>query len=189
MPARPGCGQRRADSRPAQAHGLEMLGAGDMGDAPAAEASQVLDGEHRAALVIGHQAERVRIVGLGKHVDHRQAVARAARSAGACRPAARVTTRPSMRLPRSWSRCWRSRAGSSVALHMKTATPSSARRSSSASTIGSVKRPKLSLEMMPIGARARRGAGSGPARSADSRSPGRPAAPCRASPAAAGRRH
>ena len=55
-----------------------------------------------------------------------------------------------MRLPSSWSRCWRSRAGSSVALHMKTATPSSARRSSSASTIGMLKRPKLSVVMMPM---------------------------------------
>ena len=62
-----------------------------------------------------------------------------------------------MRLRRSWSRCWRSRAGSSVALHMKTAMPASARRSSSASTIGMVKRPKLSLEMMPmVRERARR---------------------------------
>ena len=33
---------------------------------------------------------------------------------------------------------------------MKTATPSSASRSSSASTIGMVKRPKLSVEMMPM---------------------------------------
>ena len=32
----------------------------------------MLDGEHGAALVVGQEAERVRIVGLGEDVDDRQ---------------------------------------------------------------------------------------------------------------------
>ena len=34
---------------------------------------QMLDGEHRAAEIVGQQAQRVRIVGLREHVEHRQA--------------------------------------------------------------------------------------------------------------------
>ena len=69
-----------------------------------------------------------------------------------------VATSPSMRLRSSLVEALAlPPAGSSVALHMKTAMPSSASRSSSASTIGMVKRPKLSFEMMPmVWERARR---------------------------------
>ena len=118
-----GGGERRALARPAQAHGLEVLRPGDVGDAPAAERGQMLDGEYRAALVVGQQAERAGIVGMGEDVDDRAVRGRAGRSAARVSARRAVTTRPSTRLPSSWSRCWRSRAGSSVALHMKTAMP------------------------------------------------------------------
>ena len=51
-----------------------MLGSGDMRDARAAAASEMLHRQGRAAFVVRQQAKRVGIVGLGEHVDHRQAV-------------------------------------------------------------------------------------------------------------------
>ena len=104
-----------------------MLGAGDVGDAPAAERRQVLRRERGAALVVGEQAEARR----GRRPGRRRRRPAGHRASGPIRLGRRsarraVTTRPSTRLPSSWSRCWRSRAGSSVALHMKTAMRSSA---------------------------------------------------------------
>ena len=57
-------GERGEIAVAAQLHRLEMFRAGDVRDAAAAEPRQVLDGQHRAALVVGQQAQRVRIVGL-----------------------------------------------------------------------------------------------------------------------------
>ena len=93
-----------------------------MGDAPAAERGKVLDRQLRAALIVRQQAKRVRVLDLREHIDDGQAAR--GRSIGARRSARRaVTTRPSTRLRSNWSMCRRSRKGSSVALHMKTAMP------------------------------------------------------------------
>ena len=70
----PGGGERRPPAGAAQAHRLEVLRPGDVGDAAAAEPGQVLDREHRPALVVRQQAERAGIVGVGEDVDHGQPV-------------------------------------------------------------------------------------------------------------------
>ena len=70
----PGGGQRRSPAGSAEADRLEVLRPGDVGDPPAAEPGQMLDREHRPALVVGQQAERAGIVGLGEDVDDRQSV-------------------------------------------------------------------------------------------------------------------
>ena len=62
-----------------------MLGAGDVGDAAAAEGGEVLDGELGAALVVGEEAEGVGVVGLGEDVDDGEAVGEAGRWGRACR--------------------------------------------------------------------------------------------------------
>ena len=92
-------------------HRLEMLRAGDMGDALAAKRRQMRHRQRRrrprrpgaATAPAGRRPGRT----------HRRPAGRAPADRSAARLSARraVTTRPSMRLPRSWSRCWRSRAG------------------------------------------------------------------------------
>ena len=72
-----GARERLAVAVAAEPHRLEPLGPGDMGDAPAAEPGEVLDGEHGAALVVGEEAEGVRVVGSA-----RRRRARAGRAAG-----------------------------------------------------------------------------------------------------------
>ena len=74
MRASPAVAERGDIAVPAQPHGFEMLGTGDMRDARAAEASEMLHRQGGAALVIGQKAKRVGIVGLAEDVDDRQAV-------------------------------------------------------------------------------------------------------------------
>ena len=62
-----------------------MLGAGDVGDAAAAEGGEVRDGELGAALVVGEEAEGVGVVGLGEDVDDGEAVGEGADRGRACR--------------------------------------------------------------------------------------------------------
>ena len=63
--------ERLAVSVAASPHRLEPLRPGDMRDAPAAELDEMLDRERRSALVVGHEAECARLVGLRIDVEHR----------------------------------------------------------------------------------------------------------------------
>src|SRR5581483_10043753 len=67
----PGPLKRPGVALPAEADGLEALGPGDMGDALAAEFDQMLDGKHRAALVVGHEAVFIGVVDQRIDVEHR----------------------------------------------------------------------------------------------------------------------
>ena len=86
---KPGGRERRKVAGPAQAHSLEMLGG------PVIWAMRLRPrlarcstASTRAALVVGKQRKRVRLVGLAEDVDHRQTRARRVLSADACRHAA-----------------------------------------------------------------------------------------------------
>ena len=105
--------------------------------------------ERRPALVVGQEADAPRDRRSARRRRSPGCAARAHAAAAAGRRAAPVTMMPSTRLPISDSTCWASRAGSSVALHMKTAIRWSERHSSSPSMIGMEKRPKLSVEISP----------------------------------------
>ena len=64
---------RRAIAAVAQADRLELLRAGDRGDAPASQSGKVPDRELRAALVVRQQAEGLGVLDAAEHVDDRQA--------------------------------------------------------------------------------------------------------------------
>jgi hypothetical protein len=63
--------ERVAEAFAALAHRLEVDGAGDVGDAPTPQPDQMLDGQPRAAAVVGQQAERLAVRDLGEGVDRR----------------------------------------------------------------------------------------------------------------------